>query len=111
MFGIFRRPLTVTRHQPGQYVNGLWVEGATETFEARYSVQPTSPNDMQALPEGRRERRAYTLIGDTPLRSVEATTNPDRVEIDGEMYEVSAVQEWRNNIIPHTQVIVTREPE
>jgi hypothetical protein len=109
MFSIFRRPLTITRHQPGQYVKGIWQEGATETFEAYYSVQPTSPDDMQSLPEGRRERRAYTLIGDTPLRSVQTTTNPDLVEIDGEMYEVSAVQEWRNSIIPHTRVIVTRE--
>jgi len=108
-----RRPLTVTRYEPGAYDNdtGLWVEGETETFTASYSVQPTSPDDMQALPEGRREQRAYTLIGDTPLRSVQATTNPDKVEVDGEKYEVSAVQEWRNSIVPHTRVIVTREPE
>ena len=102
-----RRPLTVRRKTGGGYEDGLWVPGTVTEFTARYSVQPTSPDDMQSLPEGRRERRAYTLFGDTPLLSV-GVENPDLVSVDGEWYEVAAVQEWRNTLIPHTRAIVTR---
>lgn len=102
-----RRLLTVRRKSGGEYVNGVWVPGTVTEFTARYSVQPTSPDDKQSLPEGRRERRAYTLFGDTPLLSV-GDENPDLVQVDNEWFEVGAVQEWRNTMIPHTRAIVTR---
>ena len=102
-----RRQLTIRRKSGGGYESGLWVPGTVTEFTARYSVQPTSPDDMQTLPEGRRERRAYTLFGSKPLLSVGAE-NPDMVSVDGEWYEVAAVQEWRNTLIPHTRAIVTR---
>jgi len=110
---MFRRTLTVTRTNPGQYVDGIWQEGAASTFEGRYSVQPASPDDMQRLPEGRRGRDAYTLYGEPELLQADANagTNADRVEIDGAMFEVGATQEWRNGIIPHHRAVVTREPE
>jgi hypothetical protein len=108
MFSIFRKPLTVTRHEPGQYVSGVWIEGETETLTVHVSVQPTSPEDMQSLPEGRRERKAYTLFGDARLRSVEDGANPDRVEIAGHEYEVVTSSEWRNGIINHNRSIVQR---
>jgi len=103
-----RRPLTIRRETGGGYNDsGVWEPGTTEEFTARYSVQPTSPDDMQSLDEGRRERRNYTLFGGNPLLSV-GDENPDLVKVDGEWYEVSAVQEWRNTLIPHTRAIVTR---
>lgn len=110
---MFRRTLTVTRTEPGQYVDGIWQEGAASTFEGKYSVQPTSPDDMQRVPEGRRDRVAYTLYGDPALRQADddAGTNADRVEIDGASFEVSATQEWRNGIVPHHQAVVTKEPD
>ena len=108
MFGIFRQSLTIKRVTPGGYVNGLYVEGTESTFTASVSVQPTSPSDMQSLPEGRRERKSYTLIGDTKLRSVEDGANPDRAVIDGDEYEVFRSHEWRNGILSHNNSIVQR---
>ena len=105
-----RMPLTIRRTEGGEYVDGIWQPGTESEFTARYSVQPTSPDDMEMLPEGRRERRAYTLFGDDSLQGV-GTDNPDLVQIDGEWYEVSAVQEWRNTLIPHCRSIVTRLEE
>ena len=102
-----RRTVTIYRQTGGEYVDGVWQAGSETELTGEYSVQPTSPDDMQTLPEGRRERRAYTLYGDDSLNPV-GTQNPDQVEIDGERYEVSAVQEWRNSIIPHCRSIVTR---
>jgi len=106
--GLFRQPLTVTRLSPGAYVNGLWVEGSEETLTVRVSVQPTSPEDMQSLPEGRRERKSYTLFGGERLRSVEDGANPDRVEINGDMFEVVLSSEWCNGLINHNRSIAQR---
>ena len=108
MFAIFRKPLTVKRLEPGAWVNGLWVEGDETTIQVNVSVQPTSPEDMQSLPEGRRERKSYSLFGDTRLRSVEDGANPDRVVINGDDYEVVTSSEWRNGILPHNRSIVQR---
>lgn len=105
-----RQLLTVYRVSEGQYVDGIWQPGTETSFEARYSVQPTDTDDLESLPEGRRQQRAYTLIGSTELRGL-TDANPDQVEIDGERYEVSAVRYWRNGIIPHTWAIVTRLEE
>ena len=105
-----RKPLKVYRQSGGEYVNGIWQPGTETEITVRVSVQPSSPDDMELLPEGRRERRAYTLFGDDALLGV-GDDNPDQVEIDGERYEVSAVQYWRNSIIPHTRTVVTRLPE
>ena len=105
-----RKEITVYRVSAGQYVDGVWQEGTETSFTDRFSVQPTSPDDMEMLPEGRRQNRAYTLIGDNMLRGV-TDSNPDQVEIEGERYEVSAAQRWGNSIIPHARNVVTRLDE
>lgn len=113
MFGIFRQPLSVKRYQPGQFVGGIWQEGGSTTLQINGSVQPTGPDDMQALPEGRRDRQAFILFSDERLNTADDNdgTNADVVTIDGQTYEVSARQPWQNGIIPHHRSIVTKEPE
>lgn len=112
-FGIFRRPLTVTRYANGQWVDGIWQEGVAETLTMHASVQPTSPDDMVALPEGRRDRQAFTLYSNEALRVADddGGTNADKVEISGATYEVSARQPWQNGIVPHHRSIVTKVPD
>jgi hypothetical protein len=113
MFDVFRRSLTVIRQQPGQYVNGVWQPGSEETLTIRASVQPTSPDDIERLPEGRRERQAFTLYSSQALRIIDESeeTNADIVEIDGQRYEATARQPWQNNLINHHRTIVTRISE
>lgn len=105
-----RKPIKAYRTSGGQYVEGVWQEGSEVSFTVNVSVQPSAPDDMESLPEGRRQRRAYTLFGDKDLRGVE-DGNPDQVEIDGDRYEVSSVQYWRNTILPHVKSVVTRLPD
>lgn len=109
--GLFRQALTGTRVSPGGYVNGVWQEGIEESLTVYVSVQPTSPHDMESLPSGRRERKSYTLYGADRLRSVEDGSNPDRVTINGDEYEVADSREWRNGIINHNKSIVQRVGE
>lgn len=113
MFGVFRKPLTVTREQPGQYVDGVWQPGTSATLTVNASVQPTTPDEMQMLPEGERDRQAFTLYSDTELLvSNDNTQQPsDRVQIDGATYKASARAPWQNSIIPHHRTVVVKENE
>ena len=114
MFSRFRQPLTVTRDGgEGEWVNGIWQPGAPTTLTARCSVQPSNQNDMEMLPEGRRDRQAFTLYGRTELKMADdnAETNADRVEIYGDMFEVTHVERWTNGIINHFKSIVVKEAE
>jgi hypothetical protein len=107
MFGVFRRDLTAYRYSEGQYVDGIWQEGTETERTISASVQPTSTDDIELLPAGREQARNYTLITEDDLRGL-TSANPDQVDIDGERYEVSAIQVWANSIIPHKRAIVTR---
>ena len=102
-----RMVVTVHRLAVGSYIKGVFTEGAASTETIRASVQPASPNDLQSLPEGRRNSKAYRLYTDTRLRLV-TTSNPDKVVLFGEDYEVTTEEIWQNNIINHYKYIVTK---
>ena len=113
LFSAFRRSLDVERQGEGEYVDGIWQPGSPSNITIDASVQPTSPTDYEKLPEGRRERKAYTLYSASPLcqASEHDDKQPDRVTIDGEKYEVSRVEKWGNYILPHYKAVVTLMPE
>ena len=108
---IARRPLTITRETAaGSYVEGIWTPAATETFISRYSVQPTSNEDMARLPEGRAESLSYTLFGNVQLRQANDDTgiNADKVEIYGDQFEVVSTETWLNGLVSHYKAIVVK---
>jgi hypothetical protein len=104
----FRRSVSVVSRGTGTYVDGIYVEavGATVTIQA--SVQPTSEREVLALPEGRREKKSFTLYSDASLISLGQAQNPDRVILFGEEYEVIKKEEWQNNVINHYKYIVVK---
>ena len=103
--------LTVTR-KSGAYVNGIWADSDNSTFTIIASVQPLTQNEMQSLPEARRESVGYTLYTDTNLRTARQAETPaiqaDIVTIDSEEYEVYKVEKWQNAVISHYKAIVLR---
>jgi len=114
MFGVFRRQLSVFRKPSGGYVDGVWQSGGdAEELTITASVQPTNPKDMELLPSGKRKRRAYTIYSDIPFKMTDDNKNieADRVEIDGEMFVIEAVQNWQNSIIPHCKSVAVLESE
>lgn len=96
-FEIFRVPLTIYRKSAGSYVNGFWVEGAETAIPITASIQPTSGEEMLSLPEGRRNRKTYSLFTSTPIQVIVGGANPDQITIYGERYEVVRVEPWQNN--------------
>lgn len=95
-FEIFRIPLVAYRKLPGSYVNGRWVEGGETSFTITASVQPSNGDEMQMVPEGRRNRKVYTLYTSYLINTV-TDTNPDQLVIYGDRYEVIRVENWHNN--------------
>lgn len=116
MTSSFRQILRVERQiRDGSYVDGEYVfnrdeEGSIETFGISASKHPLSGKEMQALPEGRREKGAFAIITEFRLRTadVELKKNPDIVNIEDEWYEVFSVQPWQNNVISHYRAVVTK---
>lgn len=103
-----RKKLQFKRVMKGEYVNGVWVEGKTIELWINASVQPTTAKQMQALPEGRRNKQSFTLIASIPLRTAEQNGNQaDLVAINGSDYEVVAVEHWNNGILPHFKIVVS----
>ena len=104
-----RKKLKYKRVLPGEYVDGVWVEGRMLDLFFTASVQPTTPKQMQSLPEGRRNVASFSLYTNTELRTAEQHSHQaDIVVLDDGEYEVSAVERWNNGIIPHFVLIVTK---
>ena len=51
---------------------------------------------MLSLPEGRRNRKTYSLYSSTKINLISTGTNPDQITIFGERYEVVRVEPWQN---------------
>lgn len=103
-FEVFRSPITIYRKSGGQYVDGYWEEGTTETISSTASIQALSgtKNNTSGIEEnmnafGRNNTKVFTLYTSTYIRTVEEQ-NPDRVEIFGDLYEVQQVKPWQNNL-------------
>lgn len=104
-----RKTLLVRRYAAGDYnTSGNWVEGTPGDFNILASVQPLRGKEMEMLPEARRESQAYKLYTDTQLLTINTTakTNSDRVQIEGNWFEVLIAEPWQNTIIDHYKVIV-----
>ncbi len=90
-------------------VKGRWVpDGAPTDFTIRASIQPIRPNEVETLPEGRRNSKAFRLYTNADLRDMQSDANPDQVELFGEWYEVTAKAPWQNNVISHYKYFVTK---
>jgi len=110
MTSSFRKSLVGTRFVAGTFPKGEYVEGGTSVINFKASVQPLKPNEMQLLPEGRRESEAFRLYTDFQLKTVRTESgselNADNVTIDGENFEVLSVAKWKNNVLNHFKAVV-----
>ena len=95
-FEIFRIPVNLYRKAAGTYVNGIFVEGAETLIIITASIQPTTGEEMLSLPEGRRDKKTYSLFTSTDINVIVGGANPDQVLIFGERYEVVRVEPWQN---------------
>ena len=110
-FEIFRSPVTLRRFQSGGYSNGRWTDGIYTDMPITSSIQPMKGEEMQELPEGRRESEGYRLFTSALIHTV-TDVNPDLVLFLGKTFEVVQVLPWQNSqalgLVHHYQYIVLR---
>lgn len=101
----FRKPITITRTEPGHYdeTSGLWVEGEESTPTVAMSIQPLSVDEMDALPEGRRTSRSVKIYSSVELLPADQSTgqNADQFTWLGRTYEIVGCNPYQMGVIPH----------
>lgn len=106
----FRSSDTITAipRTTGTKVRGRYVEAAgTSRVLADASCQPANNNEVQALPEGRRNDTALRLYTSENLNSLLQDQNPDHITIGSVQYEIYSKNIWNNGLIPHYKYIIT----
>jgi hypothetical protein len=93
----FGSTFTVLRYNPGQYIKGHWVGGASmDEFEIIASIQPLTGRELMEQPEGERTRdqiKLYTTSGlHTAVESQQMKA--DIVVYKNKQYEVTKVESW-----------------
>jgi hypothetical protein len=110
-FEIFRSQVTLRRFQSGVYTNGRWIDGSYTDTQISSSIQPMKGEEMQELPEARRDSEGYKLFTSTLINTVTAV-NPDLVLFFGKTFEVVQVFPWQNapamGLVNHYKYIVLR---
>ena len=90
--------VTVRRKAAGAWnqATGLYVEGAESSELWDAVVQPSTPKEIERLPENLRTREAITLFTrDRLLTSdVSQSEKPDLVIWDGRTWEVQISEDW-----------------
>lgn len=78
-------------------------------FEIKASIQPADRVQMEALPQLRDYKQAFTLFSNSELLTSEASiSEADIVLIYGKEYEVVTVEPWQNKIRSHYKILVGR---
>lgn len=110
------KTFTVTRKTgQGKWLQGKWVPGAEDpTYTITGTQQPINGAKLEALLEGRRIEKAFTLYTKEELNPTdpETKTGGDIITLDdGLDYEILESHPWQNGIINHYKTIVIREKE
>jgi hypothetical protein len=87
-----------------------------QIINATASMQPLKGNEVELVPEGRRDRETYNMYSSTQVFDL-TTQNPDQVTVlkgpfTGFIFEVLDVMEWQNNanfnIVNHYEYLAMR---
>lgn len=104
---VTRQRFEVSRGEDGRTTKTL-----VDETSVRASVQPLDDRQRAALPEGVRQSVDLRLFSKAEFRTTNQYTNTpaDRVVIDGEVFRVIQVKEWRQ-LLAHFEVDVQRLTE
>lgn len=106
-----RETLTVKRVSAATtYTKGIAQAEGTANITIKASVQPLRANEMELLPEGRRDSEAFRLYTDTELLPADEVTkkNADVVVYNGKDYEVLSCARWQNRVVPHFKGVMVK---
>ncbi len=96
---------TVTRTANRTSTYGRLDAASTSTFSIDAHVQPIDGRAIDSLPEGKVAGEARTVWTTTELRASGAS-EADKVSIDGDTYEVQAVEKWADRGATYYRAVV-----
>lgn len=90
--------------------SGLIENDAPSSTTMDAVVQPSGPKDVERLPEGERTIESIVIFTSTPLVAADVTAQvrSDEIEWRGKRYEVRAVEDWTQSVLPHSKAIAVR---
>jgi hypothetical protein len=99
--------LPVVRSGPGEYIQGRWVDGLSETLTAYGTACGLPVEKLLKLPEGDQFGGGIELIVDLPLHTLDdgLGRKADLIEYDGRFWEVVSASYFNNGVIPHCEAI------
>lgn len=103
--------VTVYREGAGSYVNGVWVEGTTSTFNIKAKIQPLSGYQVAIMPESDRTRSWIKVFTPDTIRQKKEGPNghgADRLYWNGDLYEVMKVFTWSKTVQDHIEAHLVR---
>nr|DAG30125.1 MAG TPA: Minor capsid protein [Caudoviricetes sp.] len=107
--------LTKISFMPGVLVKGRWTEGIETRTEFSGTWQPASGQDLQKLPEGKRNDETFKCFAPIEVAFTAAdadkSVSGDRIEKDGVRYEVILAAPWNNGLLPHWELLCKKEKE
>lgn len=88
--------VTVQRTSGGGYVDGIYQKGIVSTFKTVCSVQQPTPDELQNLPEGERNKDIRKFISKKPVRTASDRDGliADVVRYKGFDYKIISVGDW-----------------
>lgn len=100
--GLFRRPYTVRKHLPQEIIDG-YPSARYRDFTMRLDVQPFTPDELMALPEGARTGKRVKTFGADELISADGYTNTpgDFLFYQGLWYECTSSVRWDHTLLSH----------
>jgi len=108
---VHKVPLTLLRQEPGTRVNGNWIEGTEVSLTIKGNYHPFSDYQVMNLPEADRTKSWMWLFTTDLVRSKKEGVDgygPDRVYLDGELYEVMASQKFSMRVRDHWEIKLVR---
>ena len=100
--GLFKRPYPIRKYMPQKIVRGYASAEFTDSI-ARLNVQPLTPDELMALPEGSRTVKRVKTFGSDKLSSADEFTGEpgDRLFYCGYWYECKSSVMWDHTMLRH----------
>jgi hypothetical protein len=88
--------VTVIRTSGGWYIGGIYQKGIQSTFKTVCSVQQPTPEELQNLPEGERNKDVRKFISKKPIRTTSDRDGviADLVRYKGFNYKIISAGNW-----------------
>ena len=104
-------PLTLLRSVQGDYVSGVWVDGAETEVPVEVNIQPFKDQDLLLLPEPDRARAWYKLYCADEIRMDKQGTDgwgADEFIFEGDRYKVMKVKSYVMGRLDHYRATAAR---